>query len=102
MLFRMGRQDAAENEPTPEDRLPDAAQKEGILPRMQRMGFSTQDIVAIMGSHTLGFAKADHSGFQGRWTQNPHVFDNSYYKEVLLGERSKFLKTPSEHLLVSD
>lgn len=69
---------------------------------MHRMGFTTQDIVAIMGSHTLGFAKADRSGFQGRWTQNPHVFDNTYYKEVLLGDRSKFLKTPSEHLLLEN
>jgi L-ascorbate peroxidase len=58
---------------------------------MTRMGFTKQDLVAIMGSHTLGFAHSDRSGFHGRWTQNPHVFDNSYYKEVLLGERSRFL-----------
>lgn len=99
MLFRMGRVDVEEGK-TPEDRLPDANDKGGIVAKMHRMGFSTQDIVAIMGSHTLGFAKSDRSGFQGRWTQNPHVFDNTYYKEVLLGDRSKFLKTPSEHLLV--
>jgi len=30
------------------------------------------------------------------------VFDNTYYKEVLLGDRSKFLKTPGEHMLVED
>lgn len=52
-----------------------------------------------MGMHTLGFA---HSGLKGRWTQNPYVFDNTYYKELLLGEKSKFLKTHGEHLLVSD
>lgn len=57
MLFRMGRVDAREEESTPEDRLPDANEgKENIVSKMKRMGFSTQDIVAIMGSHTLGFA----------------------------------------------
>jgi len=66
------------------------------------MGFSTQDVVALMGSHTLGFAHQDRTGFQGRWTQNPHVFDNTYYKEVLLGERSKFLKTPAEWALLEN
>lgn len=69
---------------------------------MTRMGFSKQDLVAIMGCHTLGFAHADRSGFSGRWTMNPHVFDNSYYKEVLLGERSRYLQTPGETMLVRD
>lgn len=55
-----------------------------------------------MGHRTIGFAHADASGFHGRWTQNPHVFDNSYYKEVLLGDKSKFLKTPVEHMLLQD
>jgi L-ascorbate peroxidase len=44
----------------------------------------------------------EHSGHQGRWTQNPHVFDNSYFKEVLLGDRSKFLKTGGEILLANN
>jgi L-ascorbate peroxidase len=52
-----------------------------------------------MGSHTIGFAHKTGSGFEGRWTMNPHVFDNTYYKELLLGERSKYLKTPTEWLL---
>lgn len=104
MLFRMGRKDAEDHEEhTPEDRLPDAREgTNNILTKMQRMGFTTQEFVALMGSHTLGFAHQDRTGFQGRWTQNPHVFDNTYYKEVLLGERSKFLKTPVEHLLVQN
>lgn len=69
---------------------------------MLAMGFSRRDFVALMGSHTIGFASMERSGFQGRWTQNPHIFDNSYYKEVLLGDRSKFLKTKGEILLASD
>ena len=60
------------------------------------MGFTIEDYVALMGSHTLGFAHDDRSGFKGRWTMNPHVFDNSYFKEVLLGEKTKYLRTPVE------
>ncbi len=55
-----------------------------------------------MGSHTLGFASLSGTGPQNRWTMNPHVFDNTYYKEVLLGERSKYLKTGGEQLLARD
>jgi L-ascorbate peroxidase len=69
---------------------------------MLRNGFSKQEVVALMGSHTIGFARMDRTGFQGRWTQNPHIFDNDYFKEVLLGDKSKFLKTPTEHLLLED
>jgi hypothetical protein len=31
---------------------------------------------------------------------NPYVFDNTYYKEVLLGERSKYFKTEMDGELV--
>lgn len=69
---------------------------------MERMGFTVEEYVALMGSHTLGFAHQERTGFKGRWTQNPHVFDNTYYKEVLLGDRSKFLRTPVEDQLNND
>ena len=49
--------------------MPEATEgHENIITKMRRMGFTTQDIVAIMGSHTLGFAHQDRTGFQGRWT----------------------------------
>jgi L-ascorbate peroxidase len=66
------------------------------------MGFNKEEFVALMGSHTLGFAHEDRTGFKGRWTQNPHVFDNTYYKEVLLGDKTKFLRTPVEIYLGED
>jgi L-ascorbate peroxidase len=69
------------------------------MEKMQRMGFTREEFVAIMGSHTIGFAHEDRSGFKGRWTQNPHVFDNTYFKEVLLGEKTRFLRTHSEIML---
>lgn len=92
MLFKMGRIDGKEGDAT-------QAESGDFIANLRRAGFSSQEIVALAGSHTLGFAKADRTGFQGRWTQNPHVFDNSYFKEILLGEKSKFLKTSTENSL---
>lgn len=94
ILFKMGRQDATEAGPV--DRLPDPSKPEMMTQVFHRMGFNDQQIVAIMGRHTLGGAKMETSGYQGRWTQNPYVFDNAYYKEILLGDKSKFLKTESD------
>lgn len=104
MLFRMGRIDAeSEADAAPQDRLPDANEGNNkVLGKFIRMGFSKEEFVALMGSHTLGFAHEDRTGFKGRWTQNPHVFDNTYYKEVLLGDKTKFLRTPVEVYLGED
>lgn len=102
MIFRMGRKDADEHEAQPSGNLPDAHHKDSILDRMIRTGLSRQEFVAIMGSHTIGFAKMENTGLKGRWTQNPHVFDNSYYKEVLLGDKTKYLRTNSEIILYED
>ncbi|ONM34122.1 L-ascorbate peroxidase 2 cytosolic [Zea mays] len=41
------------------------------------MGLSDQDIVALFGGHTLGRCHKDRSGFEGAWTSNPLIFDNS-------------------------
>jgi L-ascorbate peroxidase len=103
MLFRMGREDATEHDLAPEDRLPSPHEpKPSMLQKMLRLGYTKRDFVAIMGSHTIGFAHMERSGFQGRWTQNPHVFDNTYYTELMLGEKSKYLKTPGEWMLLGD
>ena len=63
--------------------------------KYHRMGLTDYEIVALNGTHTLGFAHKDRSGLEGRWTMNPHVFDNTYYKEVL-NPNSKYLKTNME------
>jgi catalase (peroxidase I) len=57
------------------------------------MGLNAQEFVALMGIHTVGFANDDNKGKKGRWTMNPYVFDNTYFKEVLLGRDSNYLKT---------
>ena len=49
-----------------------------------------------MGQHTIGFASDDNKGKKGRWTQNPYVFDNTYFQEILLGHKSLYLKTEAD------
>jgi L-ascorbate peroxidase len=98
MTFKMGRKDATHEGPT--GNLPDPAQPHLMSAVFHRMGFSDQQIVAIMGVHTLGKAKMDTSGYEGTWTMNPYVFDNTYYKELLMGDKSKYLQTESDVELV--
>jgi len=66
------------------------------------MGFSKEEFIALLGRHTIEFAGEDKSGFKARWTQNPYVFDNTYFQELLLGERSKYFKLPQELALLDD
>jgi L-ascorbate peroxidase len=100
MVFRMGRKDAEEHEVVSDPSS--IGSEQNVLDRFLKNGFSKQEFVALMGSHTLGFASMERTGPQSRWTMNPHVFDNTYYKEVLLGERSKYLKTGGEIMLARD
>ncbi|GJR65206.1 ascorbate peroxidase [Tanacetum coccineum] len=66
------------------------------------VGLNDQDIVALSGVHTLGSGHKDKFGFEGSWTSNPLIFDNSYYKELLADERVSFLKLPSNKALLTD
>ena len=99
MIFRMGRKDAEESDLPQLTHGNDSAT---MIEKVASLGFSRREFTTLMGSHTLGFATLEVSGPQGRWTQNPHVFDNSYFKEVLLGDRSKYLRTKAEILLGTD
>lgn len=33
---------------------------------------------------------------------NPYVFDNTYFKELMMGERSKYFKTDADRAMMSD
>ena len=50
-----------------------------IVNKLNMMGLSPQEYVALMGSYTPGFASDDNKGKKGRWTMNPYVFDNTYF-----------------------
>ncbi|KAH1057550.1 hypothetical protein J1N35_035615 [Gossypium stocksii] len=67
-----------------------------------QMGRSEQDIVALSGGHTLGRYHKERSGFEGPWTTNPLIFDNSYFKELLTGEKDVLLQLPTDKVLLSD
>jgi len=46
------------------------------------MGFNDQEIVALIGAHTLGRCHTDRSGFDGPWTFAPTSFSNLYFQEL--------------------
>ncbi|KAF3670924.1 L-ascorbate peroxidase, cytosolic [Capsicum annuum] len=99
--FHPGRQD--KTQPPPEGRLPDAKKGSDHLREVfGHMGLSDKDIVALSGGHTLGRCHKERSGFEGAWTNNPLVFDNSYFKELLSGEKEGLLQLPSDKALLDD
>lgn len=85
--------------PDPEGRLPEESLDAfGLKQCFQRKGFSTQELVALSGAHTLG-----SKGFG-----NPFIFDNSYFKILLerpwssSGGMSSMIGLPSDRALVED
>ena len=49
-----------------------------------RMGFDQDwEIVALSGAHSVGRCNVWASGYDGTWTSNSIVFDNSYYMNLL-------------------
>jgi cytochrome c peroxidase len=70
--FRFGRVDMPNGETSPPDgRLPDADKGSSkrtvahIKEIFKRMGFSSQEIVALLGAHALGRCHTDASGYWG-------------------------------------
>lgn len=84
---RFGRQDAkaaSESVESQVGRLPDGDKgadhlREIFCPK----GFDDKAIVALSGAHTVGKCSLDRSGFDGRWTEQPLVFDNTYFKNLM-------------------
>ncbi|KAG6744073.1 hypothetical protein POTOM_052782 [Populus tomentosa] len=91
------------SDPPPEGRLPDATKgSDHLRDVFGHMGLSDKDIVALSGGHTLGRCHKERSGFEGPWTPNPLVFDNSYFKELLSGEKEGLIQLPSDKTLLED
>ncbi|XP_057434468.1 putative L-ascorbate peroxidase 6 isoform X3 [Lotus japonicus] len=93
----LGRQDSLG--PDPEGKLPEESlNASGLKKCFHRKGFTTQELVALSGAHTIG-----SKGFGG-----PTSFDNSYYKVLLekpwasSGGMTSMIGLPSDHALVED
>ncbi|CAA7403503.1 unnamed protein product [Spirodela intermedia] len=99
--FIPGRPDSSSS--PEEGRLPDATRGAAHLREVfGRMGLSDKDIVALSGGHTLGQAHRERSSFEGKWTEDPLKFDNSYFLNLVAGEKEELLKLPTDKALVAD
>ncbi|KAK1429622.1 hypothetical protein QVD17_11836 [Tagetes erecta] len=85
--------------PDPEGKLPEETlDASGLKQIFRRKGFTTQELVALSGAHTLG-----SKGFG-----NPVIFDNAYYKVLLekpwlsSAGMTSMVGLPSDRALVED
>ena len=92
--WRPGRVDAATGAACPPDgRLPDAKQGAShVRDVFSRMGFSDQEMVALIGAHAVGRCHTDRSGFWGPWNFSPTTFSNLYFVELTTKKWTKKIK----------
>eukprot|EP00877_Chromochloris_zofingiensis_P009410 jgi/Chrzof1/4722/Cz14g23320.t1 len=83
--WRPGRLDKSSGQDcAPDGRLPDGALGAShVRDVFYRMGFNDQEIVALVGAHTLGRCHPDRSGWVGPWTNAPTTFSNLYFQELV-------------------
>ncbi|XP_039050952.1 putative L-ascorbate peroxidase 6 [Hibiscus syriacus] len=93
----LGRLDSGE--PDPEGKLPqESLDAAGLKQCFRQKGFSTQELVALSGAHTIG----------GKGFGSPVAFDNSYFKILLekpwnsSAGMSTMIGLPSDHAIVED
>jgi len=91
--FAIGRTDDQDGSKSdPKDRLPNAdmGSRSKTISHMReifgRMGFSDQEMVALLGAHAMGRCHTTASGFWGPWTNAETTFSNEYFR-LLLEER---------------
>lgn len=91
--WRPGRADVVDANERPalkDGLLPDATRdNKHVRDVFYRMGFNDQEIVALVGAHTIGRCHADRSGFDGPWTFAPTTFSNMFYTELQGGKWHK-------------
>lgn len=95
MVFRAGRKDLTDEG----DAVQHEAETTGgslVVQRLAQHNLTSEEFVALMGSFTIGFIGENRKGPSCRWTMNPYVFDNSYFKELLLRDESKYIKTEAD------
>ena len=99
MIFQMGRTDIPGEKDTVEHET-ETYYGSLVVSGLSKQGLSPEEFVAMMGSFTIGFVGDEKKGPHTRWTQNPYVFDNTYFQELLLGDKSKYHKTEADLKLV--
>eukprot|EP01041_Mallomonas_annulata_P004535 gene4535-9002_t len=97
VAFRWGRKDSTDCATTDIGRFPSATLAHDHILEVfhSRLGFSNEEIVALMGAHTVGRAELERSHFgiensgnakkdrvRGRWASKPYLFDNNYYQAL--------------------
>jgi hypothetical protein len=94
----MGRQDTEKEDEEADDALMETSNsaKSQFTPAQ----LTDAEVVALMGRRTLGFLPPEDE-YQGKWVQNPYVFDNTYFQE-LLNEKSRYIKLDDDKSLLED
>lgn len=109
--FRFGRKDSTKDAKSCHKRdlgrLP-SAEKAGLHLKetmVERMGFTMDEVTALMGAHTLGRGDSAVTGYHGAWveTAGPSnaVFDNEYYQTLLSGYWVKKTEESSEGAMLT-
>ena len=87
--FKYGRTDAPLDISLKEavTRIPDHRKGMGHVKNVfYRLGFARGEMVALMGGHTVGSSHKQFSGFSGKRTDTPFVFNSAYFVELLDGK----------------
>lgn len=95
MIFQMGRTDVSGEKDTVQHEQ-ETYYGSLVVSGLSKQGLQPEEFVAMMGSFTLGFNSEQKKGSHTRWTMNPYVFDNSYFKELMLGDKSKYSHTDAD------
>jgi L-ascorbate peroxidase len=87
-IIRIGLGRTDSSEVAPPHRLPGGYEGAGMLKRMfARMGLGSRDLVALSGAHTLGHTQ------RRPFTEDPWVFSNSYFIQLVTLKGSALLGT---------
>ena len=66
-------------------RLPDSMKSTDHVTEVfiDRLGFTQQETVALMGAHSIGRMQMNNSGYEGIWDQTFSKLDSRYYTAIL-------------------
>jgi catalase (peroxidase I) len=94
----MGRTDTKEEEKNVDSAL--FLMTNPVRDQFSHTDLADDEIVALMGRRTLGFFYPEDE-YQGKWVQNPYVFDNTYFQE-LLNDKTRYIKFDDDKSMLAD